>query len=238
MKVLFIAPEVEGLPKLNTWDEIDQIGDMPGVTLDVLVGKNVTRSRVQTRLKQGRDVLLFAGHGEPGKFFVADGCLTSHWLARYISAANPKVVLLSSCNSARHGRRTQTSLAEEINRAGFSVIAMPTAVDDDGAAIYDVEFVRAFSNGADLRGAHQIAQEQMETLTDSLQIPAFYPGTDVTVAHSESRMMDRFDDLGRQMSSMGHRMDRMLSEQGEQAERIGGVEKKLIKLLNGGGMGA
>ena len=235
MRVLFVAPEVEGLPKLNTWEEIDQIGDMSGIVLDILAGKNVTRQRVATRLKQPRDVVVFAGHGEPGKFIVSDGCLTARWLAQYTKNAGPDVVLLASCNSAGHSSRTLTSLAEEISGAGISVIAMPTAVDDDAAVVYDIEFVRALSNGADLREAHQIAQEQMETLADHCQIPALFPGLNATVVNSEERMMERFDDLGRQMLGMGNRMDRMLSEQGNQAERIGRVEKKLVKLLNGGG---
>ena len=235
MKVLFIAPEVEGLPKLDTWSEIDQIGDMPGVTLDVLVGKNVTRDRVAARLKESYEVLIFAGHGSPGLFAVRGGHLTGRWMAQYVASASPDVVLLSSCNSAGHSARTLTSLAEEINRAGFSVIAMPTAVDDNGAAVYDIEFVRAFSNGADLRKAHDIAQEQMETLTNSRQIPAFYPGLNVTAARSEGRMMERFDDLGRQIADMVSRVDSVYFEQGRQAVRIGRVEEKLTTLINGGG---
>ncbi|GAG29244.1 unnamed protein product, partial [marine sediment metagenome] len=170
MKVLFIAPEVKGLPKLDTWNEIDQIGDMPNVTLSILAGEGVTRSRVKTRLKQNNRVLIFAGHGEPGKLFVADGCLTARWLAQYIPGAKPEVVVLASCSSLGHRKHTTTSLAEVISGAGVNVIAMPTEVDDDGAAIYTTELIGAFSNGADLYDAHGIAQEQMETLTDSRQI--------------------------------------------------------------------
>jgi len=234
VRVLFVAPLIPGLPKLNTWDEIDQISDMPGVTLDVLVGKNVTRDRVAARLKQDYDVLIFAGHGSPGLFAVSGGHLTGRWMAQYIASASPAVVLLSSCNSAGHSARTLTSLAEEINRSGFTVIAMPTAVDDNGAAIYDVELVRAFSNGADLRKAHDIAQGQMETLTGSRQIPAFYPGTAITAARSEGRMMERFDGLDRQISGMVHRQDRTWAEMTDLTTRMGSVESKLVELINGG----
>lgn len=234
MRVLLVAPEVEGLPKLSSWKEADQIGDMPGVTLSILAGKNVTRSRVVTRLKQPYDVVIFAGHGKPGKFIVSDGCLTAQWLAQYVKGAAPDVVLLSSCNSAGHSKRTLTSLAQEINREGFSVIAMPTAVDDDGAAVFDVEFVRAYSTGASLRDAHGIGQEQMEALTDSRQIPHFWPGQNVIMARTEERMMERFDGLDHQIGKMVLRQDRTWAELVDLTGRMGSVETKLETLINGG----
>ena len=235
MKVLFVAPEIPGLPKLETWSEIGQIGDMAGVTLDVLIGKNVTRARVANKLKQPREVIILAGHGEEGRFAVSDGWLTARWLAQYVKQAEPDVVLLAFCYSAGAGKTTLTSMAEEISGAGISVIAMPTAVDDDAAVIYDIELVRAFSNGAGLRKAHQIAQEQMETLTDARHMPLFLPGLNADVAGSLGRVVDEVASLGKQIADLVQRVDSVFFEQGRQAVRIGRVEEKITTLINGGG---
>jgi len=238
MKVLFVAPEVEGLPKLNTWKELDQIGDMDDVWLDSLIGKDVTRSRVANRLlKRDYAVAMFAGHGKPGHFIISDGGLTAHWLARYIGKANPRVVLLAACHSAGRDFDTLDSLAEEISAAGVPVIAMPTAVNDDAAIIYDVEFMRAFSNGADIEGAHTIALGQMRAKTNPGQMPMYFRGANSNIAGSLGRIEESVDALTDQNTNIVGRVDRILGEQADLAKRMGRLEGRVGELsaaINGG----
>lgn len=234
MKVLFVGPEIDGLPALSTWQELDQVGDMDGVTLEVLTGPNVTRSRVASRLSRPYAVVILAGHGKPGKFVVSDGCLTARWLARYVKKAKPQLVLLAACHSVGHSFSTLTSLAEEISAVGIDVIAMPTAVDDNAAVIYDVEFMRAYSGGSRIREAHQIAMEQMETLTNPGQMPLYMPGANANIAEGLGRVVDKVDALAEQFSGVNRRMDRMLDEQGSLAVRMGRLEEGVAGLSGAG----
>ena len=236
MKVLFVAPEIEGLPVLNTWKELDQIGDMKGVILESLTGPDVTRGRVANRLSRDYDVVIFAGHGKPGKFIVSDGCLTAHWLARYIRGASPQIVLLAACHSAGHSFDTLDSLAEEISAAGIPVIAMPTAVDDDAAVVYDIEFMRAFSNGADIKESHTIALGQMRTKTNPGQMPMYFRGANANIAGSLGRIEEGFEALASQIGHLDtrfsngqkdivHRTDRILEEQVHITGRVRQLEE-------------
>ena len=229
MKVLFVAPTIVGLPELGVWKEKDHIGDMKGVSLEVLTGTNVTRDRVANRLKRQYDVVIFAGHGEPGRLIVCDGKLTSHWMARCVKASNPKVVLLVACYSAGHYSSLH-NLAQEISAANVPVIAMPAVVDDDAASIYTIEFMRAFVGGETIRKAHTIGLEQMETRTNPGQMPMFLPGLNGSVASGLGRLENRFDE---QFSSINHRLDRVLCEQGNLAVRMGDLEAGFTKLTGG-----
>jgi len=229
MKVLLVAPTIVGLPALGVWKEKDKIGDMDGVNLEVLTGPNVTRDRVSKRLERPYEVVIFAGHGQPGRFIVSDGKLTSNWMARYVKGASPKIVLLIACYSAAHYSALQ-NMAQEISAANVPVIAMSTVVDDGAATIYTVEFMRAFAGGASIREAHTIGLEQMETRTNPGQMPMFLPGLNGSVASSLGRLETKFEE---QCNGINHRMDRMLSEQGSLAVRMGDLEAGLTKLSGG-----
>jgi len=161
MDALVIAPEVEGKPELETWKEVDRIGDLANVRAEVLVGPNVTKERVTARLGQQYDVVVFAGHGEPGFFLVSDGKLEALWLARQLQKSPPGIVLLAACDSAGRSQLTLNSLAEAIHTAGISVVAMLAPIADASAVVYDIEFVRAYADGASVTEAHAIAMRQM-----------------------------------------------------------------------------
>lgn len=241
MDILIIAPEIEGLPQLDTWQEVDVIGDLDGVRAEILAGKNVTRARVAARLKEQYDVVLFAGHGEPGKFAVSDGCLTSVWLARYVRNAQPRVVLLSACNSAGRSASTLASLAEEIAGAGIAVIAMPLSVNDNAAIVYDVEFMRAMAAGASVREAHRIALEQMEQLAEVATMPLYLPGANGQITTGLNGIADQLqsmdgrlavveEQVGNHYTEMTRTVSRILDVQLDNTKRLGRVEDACTEL--------
>ena len=230
MEVLFVAPTIVGLPALGVWKEKDKIGDMAGVSLEVLTGPNVTRDRVANRLERHYDVVIFAGHGEPGRFIVCDGKLTAHWMARYVKMATPQVALLIACYSAGYSFSTLNSMAQEISAANVPVVAMPTVVNDNAATIFTIEFMRAYSGGASIRKAHTIGLEQMETRTNPGQMPMFLPGLNGNVASGLGRIESKFDE---QFNKINHRLDRVLHEQGSLAVRMGDLEAGFTRLTGG-----
>lgn len=232
MRVLLIAPTIVGLPALGVWKEKDQIGDMDEVSLESLTGPNVTRDRVAKRLKRGYDVVIFAGHGEPGRFIVSDGKLTAQWMARYVKMANPKVALLIACYSAGYSFSTLHSMTQEISAANVPVIGMPTVVDDEAATVFTVEFMRALAGGASIKKAHTIGLEQMETRTNPGQMPTFLPGLNSNVVSGLGRLESKFEE---QFNSVNHRLDWVLREQGSLAVRMGDLEAGFSKLTTTGG---
>ena len=67
LRVLLIAPEIPGLPRLAQTSELTRIGDVPGVSVTSVIGTLVTSLRIQSQLRRGTfDVLLWSGHGTDG----------------------------------------------------------------------------------------------------------------------------------------------------------------------------
>ena len=102
MKILVVAPEVAGLPRLAVWDEMARIGDVASVTMEVLGGGGVTRERVMSRLRRAPcDIVLWIGHGVGGNLFTAQGEIEPHWLATELKRASVWLLVLSVCDSAQ-----------------------------------------------------------------------------------------------------------------------------------------
>jgi hypothetical protein len=82
-----------------------------GCGLAVCGGVRATRSAITARLAEGWDVVLWSGHGAPGRLLAADGPVSAEWLACMMRQNPPGVVILNACYS---GARDETlhSLAD------------------------------------------------------------------------------------------------------------------------------
>ncbi len=104
IRVLHIGPSAPGLPALDWVSELGQIADVPGVRLELCLGKQAVRSAVASRLHEVRDCVLWSGHGAAGRLMLADGPVGADWLACMLKQQSPAVVVLAACFSgARPG---------------------------------------------------------------------------------------------------------------------------------------
>ncbi len=63
IRVLHVGPAAPELPALDWISELGQIGDVPGVRLELCLGKQAVRSAVVARLHEVRDCVLWSGPG-------------------------------------------------------------------------------------------------------------------------------------------------------------------------------
>ncbi len=160
MRILLIAPEARGLPALAWTEELVQVSELADVELVVCGGGRATRAAVSGRLGEAWDVVLWSGHGGPGRLMAADGPVSAEWLACMMRQSPPGVVLLSACWS---GSRDDSlhSLAESLSHSGITCVGMWVGVEDRAAVVYDVEFLRAYASGRSVALAHRVAVAQV-----------------------------------------------------------------------------
>jgi len=163
LKVTWIAPEVEKLPKLEWISEIGGIGGIEGVNLKVVAGPDVTRTQISHALRQRNDITIWSGHGTPGGLAMPDGSLIRpKWLAVQTRCAVPHVIVLAACGSQLRGPALQ-SMVEEVSRQGINGIGFPASTDDAAAIMFTTELVRAFSAGASVGSAFDVAMESVSS---------------------------------------------------------------------------
>ena len=104
------------------------------------------------RLAEAWDVVLWSGHGAPGRLMAADGPVSAEWLACMMRQSPPGVVLLSVCYS---GLRDDSlhSIAELVSQSSITCVGMWAGVEDRAAVVYDVEFLRGWSGRSVAVGA-------------------------------------------------------------------------------------
>lgn len=166
MRTLLIAPEAPGLPQLSWVDELAAIAELPGAELVVCGGRHATRAAIGARLapppagEASWEVVLWSGHGAPGRLMAADGPISAEWLACMMRQNPPGVVLLSACFS---GARDESlhSLAESLSQSGITTVGMWVEVADRAAVVYDIEFIRAYLSGRSIAVAHRVAVAQV-----------------------------------------------------------------------------
>jgi hypothetical protein len=162
--VLFIAPEITGLPKLALWEEAYQLEDIRGVDVEKLMGPGVDRRRLQTALEKPYDAILWAGHGQAGRLPITGGYITPRAFANALRKHPPRVIIVSACFSAVRDDKVMNSIAECLAGAGIDTIAMLTSVEDRAAIVYDVEMVRSMAGGSEFDEAHESALEALRSL--------------------------------------------------------------------------
>jgi hypothetical protein len=96
MRVLVVAPEIDGLPRLASGSELTRLGDVAGVEVHPLTGPLVTQDRIQSRLRQGRfGALLWSGHGAGGRLLLPGGNeIEPRWLASELKRAGVTLAVL------------------------------------------------------------------------------------------------------------------------------------------------
>lgn len=157
MKVLVIAPEIDGLPKLAQTSELTRLGDVEGLSVpEPLTGPLVIQDRVQTRLRRGGyDVVLWSGHGKGGRLLLPGGKdVEPHWLASEVKGSGATLVILSVCDSGQ--RVGYEGFADVLPAEGIRLVAMATGISDTAAVDYDVALLHALVGGESLRAAHRI----------------------------------------------------------------------------------
>ncbi len=160
MRVLLIAPEAMGVPRLAWVDELTAIAGVEGVELMVCGGLQATRAGVAARLRCEWDVIIWSGHGAPGRLLLADGPVGADWLACMMRQQPPGVVVLSACFSGARDEALH-SIAETLSQSSVTCVGMWVGVEDRAAVVYDVEFVRAYAIGGSVAVAHRVAVSQV-----------------------------------------------------------------------------
>jgi hypothetical protein len=166
LRALQIAPEAPGQERLAWVDELTQISEIEGVRLAVCGGARATRSAIAARLGSAApggaawDVVLWSGHGAPGRLLAADGPVSAEWLACMLRRNPPGVVILNACYS---GQRDESlhSLAESLSQSSITCVGMWVGVEDRVAVVYGVEFMRAYASGRSVAVAHRVAVAQV-----------------------------------------------------------------------------
>lgn len=164
-KTVYIAPQVQGLPKLNAKLEAERLRLVVGSdNLSEHIGP-LTLDDLCEILRTPCDAVVIAAHGAPGRIFFTGGEATPAWLALQLSHAKPKLVILGTCFSGERSPDNLRNMAEEITAAGVTVAAILREIEDEAAITYSVETLRAIDSGANLRLAHMIALEQMRQVS-------------------------------------------------------------------------
>ena len=184
LRVLLIAPEIPGLPRLAQTSELTRIGDVPGVSVTSVIGTLVTSLRIQSQLRRGTfDVLLWSGHGTDGHLLLPDGTdVEPRWLASEVRQAAIKTVVLAVCDSAH--RRGLEGFVDVLPAAGINCIGMSIEVADTAAVAYDVALLQALAGGETLREAHRIGIEAIGGRAD-MTAPQLYPADNTSASLRE-----------------------------------------------------
>lgn len=174
LRVLVVAPEIDGLPKLAQASELTRLGDAAGIDVDPLIGPLVTLERIQSRLRRNMyDVVLWSGHGQSGRLLLPGGKEAEpRWLASEAHRSGVILVLLSVCDSSQ--RKGYEGFADVLPGAGISLIGMAAEIDDRAAVDYDVAVLHALVNGDTLRTAHGIGMEAIGHDVASRLAPQLY----------------------------------------------------------------
>lgn len=161
-RLLVIAPEIEGLPRLAQSSELTRLSDARGIDVDPLTGPLVTLERVQARLRDNNyDAVLWSGHGRNGRLLLPGGReVEPRWLASEVHRSGASLAILAVCDSAQ--RKGYEGFADVLPAAGINMIGMASEIGDTAAVDYDVALLHALLNGDNLREAHRIGLEAIK----------------------------------------------------------------------------
>ena len=161
LRVLLIAPEIPGLPRLAQTTELTRIYSVPGIIVTPLIGPEVAKDKIQTQLRwSNHDVLAWIGDGKDGKLLLSSGeRVEPRWLASELRGSHIGTAILSVCDSAK--RSGWDGFSDALPAAGISMIGMSAEISDTAAIAYDVAVLQSLANGDSLRTAHGIGLEAM-----------------------------------------------------------------------------
>ena len=228
LSVLLIGPEIAGMPALQVQTELLRIGDIPGVNLVPLVGKDVTLARLLDRLDRQRyDVLLWSGHGTASVLMLSDCVVSPYALAVQVVRHGISLVVLSACNSAMRPEAPALSLGfqDVLPSHGITMVAMAQDVPDLVAVEYDVAFVRALEAGATVREAHSAGLEAA-ALAGNAAAPQLFVA-DSTSMNETTLMADT-----QLLRSMNDKIDKVGEQVGDIKTRQALLEADLKRLVD------
>lgn len=163
LKVLAVAPDVAGLPRLAAAEELARLGDVPGVQVINLL--NVTRQRLMDRLvREQYDALVVIGHGGPGYVLISTASdapggerIDPQWLAEQLSNSGVGLAVIGVCQSSQRPAAAVLTqgFADVLPPAGIDTVTMDMDVADRAAVEYDVALFQSLANGSRLRRAHE-----------------------------------------------------------------------------------
>ena len=217
MKVRVIAPEAAGLPPLAWWSELARLSEIDGVEmLPIIGGRGATMAAVARACQTPSDVMIWSGHGGPGRLAVADGFVSADWLACQIRQAPPGAVVIAACQS---GNRDEwlDSIAEAISQAGINCIGMWVSVEDRAAIVYNVEFLRAMVTGVGLAVSHRVAVKQVamewpEQAGAAFLMPGLsngYGKVEKAIQGLKAGFDDKLADVRNDISEIGTKVDKL-----------------------------
>lgn len=220
MIVLALAPEVAGLPRLASTEELTRIGDVPAVQLRMVL--DVTRQRIIDRMERERpDALLWVGHGRLGELLIEGDVIEPQWLATQMRNYGVGLAVLATCESdMRPDAPAALGFADVLPAAGIDTITMATRVSDRAALEYDVALFQALAGGSALRQAHGVGVATAQRF-GGVQAPQLTPA-DGGMGKRTTRMTTNDDATGYRLANseallkrMDSKMDQVIADQND-----------------------
>lgn len=244
IRVLALAPEVAGLPRLAAPEEMARIGDAPGVTVRSLL--DVTRQRIIDRLSREEfDALVVIGHGGPGYVLLSAGeRLDPQWLADKLVNFGVRLAVIATCFSSQRPEAEFATLgfSDVLPAAGIDTITMDAQVADRAAVEYDVALLQSLATGSTLRRAHD-AGVAAAAAFGGVQQPRLTPRDGETERAGTKRMANgdvtdyRLTTTEQLLKRMDGKMDQLVEKQREmeleqrwQKEQISGLRNDMAEL--------
>jgi hypothetical protein len=226
MRVLVIAPEIDGLPRLAHASELTRLGDVPGLDVHPLTGPLVTQERIQQRLRGGRwGAVVWSGHGVGGRLLLPGNHeVEPRWLASELRRAGVTLLVLAVCESSQ--RRGGEGWSDVVPPAGIHLVAMSASISDMSAVDYDVALLHALASGDTIREAHMIGLEALKDRPEDRVQPQLW----VSDAASAGNLAERGEALRAAMAA-GHNDEAMVIVQ--QCKTILGEIEASIDGLDG-----
>ena len=210
VRVLFIAPAPPNLPALRWWNELADLTEVEGATVEIIAGASATIDRVAKSLRRGADIIVISGHGAANQILLSDDRRVSgEWIATQARKSPPEAIMVGACFSGQRDDRWLESIGEAISQAGIHAVVFETAVDDDSAAIFSTEFIRAMVAVFDVVRANRVATlSTAQSGAASAAISArLVPG----VVNGYREFVRRLDDMDCRMQQLNSGQELILS---------------------------
>ena len=188
--IVCASTQPNGHRPLQWLDELNELEEIDALAIESVNGPLATRRRISATLKRDHDIVIWSGHGAPDRLVLSAGTpVDGHWLATYVKAGAPRIVLVAACMSDAPDDALD-SIANAISIAGVNAVSMSCDIDDAAAKTYVVEFCRAMAANADVAMAHTVATHAMDIEEPgSGKIPRLVPG----LTNGYRSIMDRLD---------------------------------------------
>ncbi len=205
LRVLVIAPEAPGFPKLEWADEWSGLANLEGVEFRLLGGTHATLDDISRYLRVQADVVVWSGHGGPNALFAVDGTIDGEWLAAQMGYCKPATVIVAACESSDQDSQGDT-VVDAISSAGIDVVGFRQTVPDRGAIRFTREFIRQLAAGAMLTRAKDIAARMTLREFPGAQIDLLYG-----LRNGTQEMVSRMKGVEARLTNVESKLDLVVS---------------------------